>query len=481
MYLLSWVPIRRVLIIVFYLLVVFIFVARHDALVFSPESAKVDEIGEEEETGVQNPFSRPLLRDSRLSWDEIPPETTLVAHAPGFTMFDQLYMLNGTLYIVSSNRSTSFPELRFIYSTGRDVLNGKDEELKRLPTDTDIRIISGAEARRLFGTSATRIDGPNWLVLEPEKFITHYYHFTAEALLGLWRVYSSLDPHITADGTTSIPPPSRLLFTRVGCSEWRDYASMNEWVLRGAFPSISMEFASDWADRAKMARPFVFDRVLIFDRSAARLGAPPGQPWRVATEAVALHGSPHWWSTVRNNVLEFSGLAPEWVLRPDPGSIATRQELVITYISRQGWGRRMLREADHEELVRQLIHLQDLYGYEVNIVKMDKLTRAEQFLLSGRTTIMMGVHGNGLTSLVWMQPTPRSTVIEFFYPQGWAFDYEYTTRALGMVYYGVWNNFTFTNPDIPPRPNHPEGFQGNDIPVDGVVVADLVHRRLQLD
>ena len=30
--------------------------------------------------------------------------------------------------------------------------------------------------------------------------------------------------------------------------------------------------------------------------------------------------------------------------------------------------------------------------------------------------IMMGVHGNGLTSLVWMRPTPRATVIEFFVP-----------------------------------------------------------------
>ena len=53
---------------------------------------------------------------------------------------------------------------------------------------------------------------------------------------------------------------------------------------------------------------------------------------------------------------------------------------------------------------------------------------------------MMGVHGNGLTSLVWMKPTPQTTVIEFFYPKGFAHDYEYTSRALGMVHYGVWND-----------------------------------------
>ena len=53
---------------------------------------------------------------------------------------------------------------------------------------------------------------------------------------------------------------------------------------------------------------------------------------------------------------------------------------------------------------------------------------------------MMGVHGNGLTSLIWMKPSPRSTVMEFFFPQGFAHDYEYTTRALGMVHYGFWNS-----------------------------------------
>ena len=53
---------------------------------------------------------------------------------------------------------------------------------------------------------------------------------------------------------------------------------------------------------------------------------------------------------------------------------------------------------------------------------------------------MLGVHGNGLTSLLWMKPTPRSTVMEFFFPGGFAHDYEYTTRALGMMHYGFWGD-----------------------------------------
>jgi hypothetical protein len=53
---------------------------------------------------------------------------------------------------------------------------------------------------------------------------------------------------------------------------------------------------------------------------------------------------------------------------------------------------------------------------------------------------MLGVHGNGLTHLVWMKPTKVSTVVEMFYPGGFAHDYQWTTRALGMSHYAVWND-----------------------------------------
>lgn len=53
---------------------------------------------------------------------------------------------------------------------------------------------------------------------------------------------------------------------------------------------------------------------------------------------------------------------------------------------------------------------------------------------------MLGVHGNGLTHLVWMPTSPLSTVIEMFYPGGWARDYEWTARALGHRHYGIRND-----------------------------------------
>ena len=54
--------------------------------------------------------------------------------------------------------------------------------------------------------------------------------------------------------------------------------------------------------------------------------------------------------------------------------------------------------------------------------------------------ILLGVHGNGLSHLVFMKPTRVSAVIEMFYPGGFAHDYYWTSRALGMDHYAVWND-----------------------------------------
>jgi hypothetical protein len=155
---------------------------------------------------------------------------------------------------------------------------------------------------------------------------------------------------------------------------------MNQWVLRTAFPSISMEFSDDWKDRVAMGVPFVFDRVVFADRAAAMNGANFLRTQRTASEAFTLPGSPNWWSTFRNNVIESTGL------NASTGA-GTRGNPVITYISRQDWGRRMLIQRDHEKLVEELYKLRDQYGYEVNVVSMDKLSPFEQLRLAGRTTV----------------------------------------------------------------------------------------------
>ncbi|PPQ64507.1 hypothetical protein CVT26_002046 [Gymnopilus dilepis] len=185
-------------------------------------------------------------------------------------------------------------------------------------------------------------------------------------------------------------------------------------------------------------------------------------------------------------------------------------KIVISYISRQSSHHRKLIKEDHEGMVQALhelvarknaerdkylaaMHDEEAYDrkkralshetesvpleWEFHELEAEKLTKDEQIKAAARTTIMLGVHGNGLTHLVFMDPNRFSTVIELFYPGGFAHDYYWTTRALGMRHYAVWNDTYHTYRDKP-NVDYPEGFQGNEIPVYGPGIAQLIEDRI---
>lgn len=394
------------------------------------------------------------------------PQTNIVIHAPGWTIFDNLYVMNGTVFVVTDKPET-VPPRKMLTSTGVEIKNDPASIAARLPTDREMRIVSTAEARELFGTDATLIDGFTWMVNDPPQFIPHYYHWTAELFLGFWRTYSSLDPSISESGDTVLPSPRRIWFVHLDASRWRDPARLNQWMLRSTFPSVTIEDSNDWDDRAQLGRAFLLDRVFLSDRAAAKEGQHSKKVGRPLAEACSLPGTPHWWAPIARNVMKFAGLS----------ELPDMERPVITYISRQSSGRRLIAE-DHELLVEALYALEDEYGYEVNIVSMEKLSREEQMKLAVRTTIMLGVHGNGLTSVVWMRPSKHRTLMEFYYPGGFTPDYQYTAYTVGVNYYGWWDNVSFTNENLP-RKAYPKGFHGSQIPIDGVAVAKACLEILQ--
>jgi hypothetical protein len=63
--------------------------------------------------------------------------------------------------------------------------------------------------------------------------------------------------------------------------------------------------------------------------------------------------------------------------------------VLLPPVSRQNWNRRKLLQADHEALVQALEDASEEEGWEFVVADMETLS------LAGRTTVMMGVHGNG--------------------------------------------------------------------------------------
>lgn len=76
------------------------------------------------------------------------PQTELLAHAPGWTLFRNLYMSNGTIFIVADeNGRKAFPEIRMMTSTGLEAENTPENIAMREPTDENMRIITPQEAK----------------------------------------------------------------------------------------------------------------------------------------------------------------------------------------------------------------------------------------------------------------------------------------------------------------------------------------------
>ncbi|KAJ6556401.1 hypothetical protein B0H19DRAFT_1152514 [Mycena capillaripes] len=461
------------------------------------------------------------------------PATTIVEHAPGWTLFKDLYMSNGTFFILTDMPS-DFPEIRKMASNPLDAMNTPENIRMREPTLWNMDFLPLAVAQRRWGGDVRRarpnrvlsVDGNTVLVNEPAQFLPVYYHFVAELFFGVqafWHgAFSSPSPDGGVErvereyslGPHPAPPPiSRIIFAHANNSGrrdggWRDPLGFNAYFLQAGFPGTTVEVQGDWANRINMTsggeRAWHFPLLLLTDRSAAFRGDICGsQTWRIAAEAVAAMRTKKqlvgvmvggWWEPVRSAMLRFAGAdlrlpydSEQIALNSDMAEGAPRlpmpAKIVITYISRQSVARRKLTPEDHEELVKELQELKKRKGdkWEVNIFEAERLSKDEQLQLVARTTVLLGVHGNSLTHLIFMQPTRISTVIEIFYPGGFANDYQWPTSALGMKHFAVWNDTYFTEGlgEGTPSVNYPLGFQGSDIPVHGPTIVKLIEDRVE--
>ncbi|CCA67514.1 hypothetical protein PIIN_01343 [Serendipita indica DSM 11827] len=405
---------------------------------------------------------KPLRRE----WRAGPvPETQMAPHhLPGFSIFRNLYIFNGTIFIVTT-RPESVPEPRLILSQGLELRLEADN----VPDQRTLSVVTPKEAKALFGDFASLIDGVSFIQTDGRQFLQHYYHFVVEIFaFWHWRCYTSPDYDEFLGGSLR-DYPRRWIFPRVSFDDWIDRPRLNLWTLQAAFGGFtSLEFQSDWDQRMGLHRPFVFDTVILGDRAAWHRNPK----WRELKEPKALWPlrlRDNWWSPIRELVTTFA--APS--LPPSRSSVKP----VITYISRQKTSRR-LRQFDHLQLVSALEDLCRKNDFELSVPTMEDMPPHKQIHLLSRTTVLIGVHGNGLSGQLWLKPSPRTTVIEIFYPGGFIFDYEYVARVLGHTHYGVWNDTYFTAPNLP-KVHGPPGFHGSDIPV-SPNITELIYRRLTL-
>jgi len=285
---------------------------------------------------------------------------------------------------------------------------------------------------------------------------------------GMWRTYASLDPDIPASGETSLPMPRRFIFTHVDETGWRDHPKINSYFLHMAFPGISLESQVDWTDRKLSAHPYHFERVVFGDR-AARHGHPTD---RRIDYKFPFNSSKYYWEPVRKNVVRAScPLDPSAAKRPTSG-----KPLVI-YLSRQASGRRLTSES-HKMLLSHLQMRSALDKYDFLPIAMETIPLFDQICLVSHATILLGVHGNGLSHAMWVPRTPQAAVIEIVVEGGYQVDYEYSTRALGLQHHLAWPSRIWSSPDLPKDLISPQGFHGPAITCNPELIGKTIRDQL---
>lgn len=140
--------------------------------------------------------SSPSRKISSTSHSPVPnlaqeiPQTELISHAPGWTTFRNLYMADGTLFIVTSNPE-SFPDPKLMTSTGLSAENTPESIADRMPTSRDMSVISPEEATRRWGGEKSTgepnnifpVEGPTVRLLLSTPITAHIYRISSFSMI----------------------------------------------------------------------------------------------------------------------------------------------------------------------------------------------------------------------------------------------------------------------------------------------------------
>ncbi|RDB30838.1 hypothetical protein Hypma_005828 [Hypsizygus marmoreus] len=394
-------------------------------------------------------FGETTVNEGFVKWGDEIPRSSLIRHVPGYSILDNVIIFKGAVYIVTDD-ADSFPSISSIVAAIGPGINTWET-------------ISPEEARKRLGPYGGIIRGVTWMSAD-----TTPHNST---LISLWRTYSSLDPIIDSSGRTTLPPPHRLVFPQVRVFTDPDPLPHFHWIprrrvdtgfhpflLKAAFPQLTVLYLEDWEDYHKIEAPFVIERIVIADREAAEKSARPDQP--PFSLPFELTGSEHWWEPVRQSLVSYLDL-PE----------SKKAKKVVTYVHRQSEQTGLkLHDDDHQSLVNALQKMGRDYGYEVHVVSTlpEETGWTEKMEAIVKSTVVLGVFGSDLLDSVFMKPSPQATLMELFPTDTFARDEAVLAHSRGIRYIAWWHDRKFTSEDLP-RVVRPDETQDVRVDVNAIV------------
>ncbi|THH13806.1 hypothetical protein EW146_g6452 [Bondarzewia mesenterica] len=405
--------------------------------------------------GVGEGLGSSNVNDGFVRWGEDLPASSLVAHVPGFTILDRVFLSNGTLFIVSEEPS-SLPALD---SMGSSMSNSREP-----PRDVDWQILSHKEAVSTLGEYGGKIHGVTYMSYDISTATD------AHTLLSMQRVYSTIPSHKDT-------PPHRLFFPAIPTFSdrrpepeddtvvrRRSNSGTHPFTIKAAYPSLAGAlFAEDFDDFKGLDIPMLLDRVVIADRGAATRHGVAADSW--AGPFTALRAPQTWFDGVRNNLARYFG----------EGEEKSRGKKEVTYLVQQsyvGSGAR-LRTEDHEALLKELKGLQRS-GYQINVVD-ESAAWSDRMKSIVQSTVVIGVFGDHLSDSVFMKSSPQTTLMEFFPSGSFTRDWEIVMHSMGTRYIAWQGDQKFTSQSLP-LISRPSGAQ--EVRIDAKAVVRAIKEEL---
>ncbi|KAI6019818.1 hypothetical protein F5J12DRAFT_813448 [Pisolithus orientalis] len=380
------------------------------------------------------------VNDGYVHWGEELPTTTVVKHVPGSTILDHVFLLNGTVYLVTDD--PSFPPVSAIASS--------TEEPIEVPQPSDWQVLSTEKGREILGQYGGLIHGVTWLCTDAQPTLSTHLSTPADPLV--------------------LSPPRRIFYpnipTLIGARpemiapvlpRQRSPSGFHPYLPKAAFPTLGLMFREDWQDFASMQAPFLLRRVVVSDAGAARRYKNDVPPF--AVPLVQLPASKHWWEPIRRNVAAFLGVEHEmkksWI-----GS----QKVVITYLSRQ----------DDPVGLKTLVDMLYKLGknYVVNVVHASA-PWTERMTAILQSTVVISTHGNHLADSVFMTPSSHSTLLEIFPPDTLSRDAELSVKSLDIRYVAWWHDKPYDTKSIVTPPT---GANSSEIPVEITALEKAIRK-----
>jgi hypothetical protein len=240
-------------------------------------------------------------------------------------------------------------------------------------------------------------------------FLTHYFHFL-EHLMGVWQF----------GGAERAYDVKRIIF----CSQkdtkqkffWKGVNQINEKLIRSLFPNAQVFTLAELKNWNPVN--IYCDRVLISSRptaykipACAMINKMLGASWQDITPSNI--------EKLRQTIFDSLHVT----------SLPKTQMPRITYIMRHP--PRTLSAQLENTLIQEI---KNKTGIKVRKVNFAALSFEKQLDVVANTDILIGVHGNGLSHIVFLPPS--ATVFEIFPPTGFTWDYALLAKIRGLNYYG---------------------------------------------